>query len=224
MIGHNTYHLLNIKKEKFMSIHRNFFIALFGIMIVLSGAVVAIADWTTIQPGTIATFFGFSGPSGQQMPGMVPVDATGTPLHELGVGTAGNPASDVVTVQGPAGPIPVTISNSGTAIAAAATGTTSAVTASFAAGSDGKTNYICGFDISARGSTGNFTIGPVTLAGLIGGVTFSYTMTTSVLAPEISRYFNPCLPANAPNTAMTITTVADTSAISVDVNMWGYRQ
>ena len=206
-----------------MLIHRNFLLYCLAFMIILSGAVVAIADWTTIQPGTIATFFGFSGPSGQQMPGMVPVDATGTPLHELGVGTAGNPASDVVTVQGPAGPIPVTIS-SGTAIAAAATGTTSAVTASFAAGSDGKTNYICGLDVSARASSSNITIGPVTLAGLIGGVTFSYTMTTSALAPELSRYFNPCLPASAPNTAMTITTVADTSAISVDVNMWGYRQ
>jgi hypothetical protein len=36
--------------------------------------------------------------------------------------------------------------------------------------------------------------------------------------------FNPCLPASAPNTAITITTTADATATAVNVNAWGYQQ
>ena len=35
--------------------------------------------------------------------------------------------------------------------------------------------------------------------------------------------FNPCIPASAANTAITVTTTANGTATAVDVNSWGYQ-
>lgn len=97
-----------------------------------------------------------------------------------------------------------------------ATGTTGAVVGTLAAAAN-KLTTLCDFDVSA---TGTGSVGPVTIAGLLGG-----SRVYQITAPSIvSKSFNPCLPASAPNTAITITTTADASATAVDVNSSGTQQ
>lgn len=101
-------------------------------------------------------------------------------------------------------------------VAGNATGTTSAVVGTLAAAAN-KLTTMCDFDVSAAG-TGS--VGPVTVAGLLGG-----SRVYQITAPGIiSKSFAPCLPASAPNTAITITTTANASATAVDVNSSGTQQ
>lgn len=109
-------------------------------------------------------------------------------------------------------PIPPVLS----IISGNATGTTGAVVGTLAAAAN-KLTTLCDFDVSA---TGTGSVGPVTIAGLLGG-----SRVYQLTAPSIvSKSFNPCLPASAPNTAITITTTADASATAVDVNSSGTQQ
>jgi hypothetical protein len=97
-----------------------------------------------------------------------------------------------------------------------AAGTTGAVVGTLAAVA-GKTTYLCDFDIS---SAGTGSVGPITIAGLLGG-----SKVYQLTAPTpLTKSFSPCLPGGAVNTAITITTTADASATAVDVNSSGYRQ
>jgi hypothetical protein len=96
------------------------------------------------------------------------------------------------------------------------TGTTGAVVGTLTS-TAGHTAFICGFSVS---STGTGSIGPITVAGLLGGSQI-YQLTAGQPTPLIVQY-NPCLPASAVNTNITTTTTADASATAVDVNSWGY--
>lgn len=113
----------------------------------------------------------------------------------------------------------------GNAVAAAnpitgnATGTTGAVVGTLAAAAS-KTTFICGFAISATG--GVATLGPITVAGLIGS-SMVFQLFSTASGVNLSQQFNPCIPASAANTAITITTTADGTATAVDVNSWGYQ-
>jgi hypothetical protein len=133
-------------------------------------------------------------------------------------GTAGTPSSQVITTQGPAsnGAFPT----AATPIAGNATGTTGAVVGTLA-GTSAKTTYICDFDISAVGGTA--AVGPIVVAGLLGG-SKTYQLSSSAAGVYLSKSFNPCIPASAVNTAITITTTADGTATAVDVNSSGYQQ
>lgn len=117
------------------------------------------------------------------------------------------------TVNGP-GPACSAIANVGT-------GSTGAVTATLPARA-GFTTYICGFDVSALGGTA--TVGPITVATLVGGVTFTYQFSSTAAGATMNRAYTPCIPANAQNTTIVITTTADGSATAVDVNAWGFQQ
>ncbi len=143
-----------------------------------------------------------------------PVTAT-TPLPTTGGGAASTPSSVLLNSQYPANAVTTTP----TPLAQASNGTTGAVAATLAAGV-GATTYICGFNVSAVGGTA--TLGPVTVAGLLGG-TQSYEIFSSATGVLLSQGFNPCLPASAVNTAITATTVANGTATAVHVNIWGYR-
>jgi len=107
-----------------------------------------------------------------------------------------------------------------TPITGNSSGTTGAVVGTLA-GAAAKTTYICGFDVSAIGGTA--AIGPITVAGTVGG-SLVYQMSSSAAGLTLSRSFNPCVPASAVATAITITTTADGTASAVDVNSWGYQQ
>lgn len=149
----------------------------------------------------------------------------------LVVGTAGVPSTQVVSVQGVISGTPVIIQGASTgggfptaatAISGNATGSTGAVVGTLAAASS-KTTYICGFNVSAIG--GVATIGPITIAGLIGSSQV-YQVPVNAATGQIlvTQNFNPCIPASTTNTAITTTTTADGTASAVDVNSWGYQQ
>lgn len=113
------------------------------------------------------------------------------------------------------------IPGGGTAITGNATGSTGAVVGTLA-GVAGKTTYICGFSVSGTGGTAN--IGPITVAGLVGSSqVYQLSNNVASTATNFSQSFNPCIPASAANTAITVTTTADGTATAVDVNSYGYQ-
>lgn len=135
----------------------------------------------------------------------------------------------VLSVQGAPGMTPlVTTSattgggfpNAATAISGNGTGSTGAVVGTLAAASS-KFTYICGFSVSATG--GVATLGPITIAGLVGSSQV-YQLFSTATGANLSVPFMPCIPSSAVNTAITVTTTADATASAVDVNSWGYQQ
>jgi len=110
-----------------------------------------------------------------------------------------------------------------TPITGNATGTTGAVVGTLAAAA-GKFTYVCGFHVDAIGGTA--TVGPVTLAGIVGSsMVFQGSSTAAGNGAVPEQLFAPlCIPSSAVNTAITLTTTADGTATAVDVNMWGFQQ
>lgn len=106
-----------------------------------------------------------------------------------------------------------------TPISGNATGTTGSVVGTLAAAA-GKTTYICGFNVSTIGGTAS--LDPI-VAGLIGS-SQNYIQTSATAPGMLSQSFNPCMPASAANTAITVTTSAAAGATKVTVNSWGYQQ
>jgi hypothetical protein len=106
----------------------------------------------------------------------------------------------------------------GAIITGNATGSTSAVVGTLAAVAN-KTTYICGFSVS---STGSAAVSPITVAGIVGSSMVFQNLSAG--AGILQQAFYPCVPASAPNTAITITTTADGTATAVNVNSWGFLQ
>lgn len=117
-------------------------------------------------------------------------------------------------------PLPVIVTSPGAGITGNATGTTGAVVGTLAAAA-GKTTYICGFDVTAVGGTAQ--VGPIVVAGLVGG-SATYYLASSAGGSVLPVRYAPCIPGSAVNTAITITTTADGTASAVTVNSWGYQQ
>lgn len=138
----------------------------------------------------------------------------------LAVGPA---LAQTVPCTGPVGAscVPIVQFSPGTAITGNATGTTGAVVGTLAANAT-KFTYICGFDVEAIGGTA--AVGPITVAGLVGSSMVFQASSTAAGGSVAKQAFTPCLPGSAVNTAITITTTADGSASSVDVNSWGFQQ
>jgi hypothetical protein len=132
-------------------------------------------------------------------------------------------------------PLPVTISPSAagggvsgypfgaTPAVGANAGTTGAISASIAAKAS-QFSYICGFVVTSN-ATGS-TSGPVTVSNLTGSNSFIFQMNTNVTGTTavVSQTFNPCIPGDAVNTAITVTTAANADGTGVDVSVWGYQQ
>jgi hypothetical protein len=125
-----------------------------------------------------------------------------------GVAFAQTPSIGVSTVQG----IPITGNG---------TGSTGAIVGTLAAGGANRITYICGFNVSAIGGTA--AVGPITIANLVTS-SMVYQLASSAGGSFLTATFTPCIPANAANTAITITTTADGTATAVDVNSWGYQK
>jgi hypothetical protein len=115
---------------------------------------------------------------------------------------------------------PLSVLPSASMIAGNAAGSTGAVVGTLAA-STTKTTLLCEFDISAIGGTA--AVGPITVAGLLGGSRI-YQMSATAAGAFLSKSFSPCLSGSAINTAITITTTADGTATAVNVNSSGYQQ
>ena len=121
-------------------------------------------------------------------------------------------------------PLPTVNSSPSGGITGNAVGTTGAVVGTLAASTTGKTTFICGFNVQAIGGTA--TVGPVTIAGLVGSSQVYQTDVNSATVGKTvaSANFSPCISASAANTAITITTTANGTATAVNVNSWGYQQ
>ena len=102
-----------------------------------------------------------------------------------------------------------------------ASGTTGAVVGTLAA-SAARLTYICGFNVSAIGGTA--AVGPIVIAGLIGGSQTYQGSSSAAGGIVASATFTPCIQSSAINTAITITTTADGTATAVNVNSYGYQQ
>jgi AAA domain len=104
------------------------------------------------------------------------------------------------------------------------TGSTGAVTATMpaVAGVAPPTNYLCGIDVEA---TGTSVVSPITITGLLGGTfTILQAITASATGVGYTRTFTPCLPASGPNVAIAIATTADATASTVNVWANGFLQ
>lgn len=78
----------------------------------------------------------------------------------------------------------------------------------------------------SRGDSLSIRRRPITVAGLVGS---SQVYQTDVNSATVGKTvaqanFNPCIPASAVNTAITVTTTTNGTATAVDVNSWGYQQ
>lgn len=119
----------------------------------------------------------------------------------------------------PASSVTMVAASSGNVANASAAASISAVAA--------KTNYVTGFTITASGATAA-SVQTATLAGLVGGVTLSYTFVfpagaTTVATPLIVTFPTP-IPANAANTAITVTLPAGGAGnTNAAVTIHGFR-
>lgn len=153
-------------------------------------------------------------PPGQVFSAITAAGAT-TLLVSKGLGNTTSTFTSGAVANGNAPP-------SATAITGNAAGTTGAVVGTLTA-TGTTTAYICGFNVSTIGGTAASS--PITVAGLVGSSQV-YQTPVNATAGQIlvSQTFNPCIPASAVNTNITVTTTAAAGATAVDVNSWGFRQ
>jgi hypothetical protein len=107
------------------------------------------------------------------------------------------------------------------ALSPSTTGTTGVVSATLPA-SASVTNYICGYKITST-ATGA-TSGTATITGTATG-TLSVVQGVG-LSPAVvttDDKFNPCIPASAVNTAITVNSIAAGTGGVTAVYVWGYR-
>ena len=115
--------------------------------------------------------------------------------------------------QYPNGAVPVT---------GASVGTTGALTTTLAAVS-GKTTYVCGFTLQANATAASTA--PVYLSNVITG-TMDFLQYTAAAASGIGttqQTFNPCIPASATNTAITMYGAAPGAGGNTTLSLWGYQ-
>lgn len=106
-------------------------------------------------------------------------------------------------------------------VVASATGTTVAPTATLP-GVAGKTTFMCGFAATSYGATASN--GFIQINGIVGGVTMYFAYVTPATGQgELVVPFRPCLPASAPNTAITIQQPAPGAGGGSGINAWGYQ-
>lgn len=114
-------------------------------------------------------------------------------------------------------------STGSTAVTASTTGTTLATAAAIPAVAS-TTSYICGFSVRSNATAA--ATGNATIAGTISA-TMNYTHWTAPLASGIGvteNRFDPCVPASAVNTAITVTSPAAGAGGTMSVTVWGYRK
>lgn len=86
-----------------------------------------------------------------------------------------------------------------------------------------RTTYLCGLYASGNEAATGAVVA-VTVTGTISG-----TLNLAVSHPvtpglgNLNPSFNPCIPANGINTAITVTSAADAAGTNVVVTAWGYQ-
>lgn len=111
--------------------------------------------------------------------------------------------------------------NGSTPVVASATGTTISPTATLP-GVAGKTTFICGFAATSYGATADN--GFVQINGVVGGNAMYFAFVTPATGQgALVVPFRPCIPASAPNTAITIQQPAPGAGGGSGINAWGYQ-
>lgn len=91
-----------------------------------------------------------------------------------------------------------------------------------------KTTFICGFTVTGLGATALTNV-IVAVASLTGATTLSYQYSmpagaTVVTTTPLNVRYQPCLPGNAINTAITVTVPGGAGNTSTAISAWGYQQ
>jgi hypothetical protein len=180
-------------------------------------------------PATQCQTVNASGQASVTDPGIGGVaDAVGTPgstgslsaksrLLTSVIGTAGAPATNMLTVQNVGGEYPT-----GAVVSQDSDTGTTAATSSVLPGVAATTQYVCGFSVRANATaaaTGNSTISD-------GTWTLNFTQWTAPNASGVGvteMIFQPCKPASAQNTAITLTSAAAGAGGVTSTAIWGYR-
>lgn len=187
------------------------------------------------QSVNVAQFGGTSTATGQVAVSTSPVTATNTALVVdlrpdspgiIALGQTTKSASVPVTIASDQGATPIILTsqypNGAVPLTATATGTTAATVATLA-GTAGKTTYICGFTITADAPA--LATGTAAVSGTISG-SLSYLQTILAAAngtSDLTKNFNPCIPASAANTSVVVTSAAAGVGGNTIVNAQGYQ-
>lgn len=133
------------------------------------------------------------------------------------VALASSAVAQVPSSQYPEGATPLT---------AGATGTTVGATATLPAAL-GKLTYFCGLSVTPGSATTAIVI-TVTTTGFTNNFTWSVgapATAAGVTGAPLNVSFNPCVPSNTPNTAVTVVAGAlGAGGAGQDVNAWGYQR
>ena len=90
----------------------------------------------------------------------------------------------------------------------------------------GKTTYVCAINVNGLGATSQAVIN-IAVASVVGGITmnFQYVMPAgnSNQSTPMQGSFNPCIPATAPNTVITVTVTGAAGNTSTNINVSGYQ-
>lgn len=125
--------------------------------------------------------------------------------------------AQVPSTQFPIGAVPIT---------AGATGTTAGATATLPA-AVGKDTFICGLSVASGSATTAITIN-VTTTGFTNNFTWSVgapVTAVGVTGSVLTVTFAPCMPANTPNTAITVVAgPLGAGGVGQDVNAWGFQR
>jgi hypothetical protein len=143
------------------------------------------------------------------------------------VGTAGAPATDVVTVQFPLASGAAGYPSASTPVTASSGNVAAAVATATLAAAVGKTTYICGFSITSSGSTAAVVVSPTVTNVITGTMTHTYaSVAGATLANQaLVIPFSPCIPASATNTTIPVSLPSlGAGNTNTTVNAWGYQQ
>jgi hypothetical protein len=86
--------------------------------------------------------------------------------------------------------------------------------------------YVCGFNVSGLGATAATTV-TIAVATVVGGnaLSFQYIfpLGAAVASTPVQATFQPCVPANAQNTAITVTVPGAAGNTSTHISAWGFQ-
>ena len=92
-------------------------------------------------------------------------------------------------------------------------------------GASGTLAYICGFTVSGLGATSGTNVS-VTVGALVGNKTLTYSYSfaagAAVLSTALIVNFAMCIPANAQDSAITVTVPGAAGNTATQINAWGF--
>lgn len=114
-----------------------------------------------------------------------------------------------------------------TAIVGVATGADTASATATIPAAQGQTSYVCGFTVSGLGATGltnvTVTVGPLATAGSNFSYPYQFVAGATLINTMLQVSYQPCIPANAINTAITVTVPGSAGNTSTNINVQGYQ-